>query len=360
MSFLSEEYMGTAVIIGICVAVLIGSRIAWNRLAFAKNVNIRHVIREIRYPLVVLIGASILFLLTRIPFLDLRDNQIVNAIYPITAIALIAWLVLNVINIGSKLLLRRYDITQKDNLTARMMTTKVNILRRMFSALVILLAVAAALMTFDNIRALGLSLLASAGVAGIVIGFAAQKTIGNFFAGLQIAITQPIRLQDAVIVEGEWGVVEEINLTYVVVKIWDQRRLVLPISYFVEKPFQNWTRHSAELLGVVMLYVDYTLPVEALRAEVDRVLDEDSLWNRRVKVVQVTDARENVMEVRILASADNSGDAFDLRCHLREKLIAFIQKNYPESLPKMRAHIMEFRGAEEMAGNGQKLPGYVS
>lgn len=303
----------------------------------ASNIALRHqILREMRYPVTVLFIVTFVYFITKIPALNLEDNIIVNSIYPIATIAIVAWLCIKAINISTLFVLRRYDVTQKDNLSARMMTTKVRILRRLVSALIILFAVAGALMTFDSIRALGLSLLASAGVAGIVIGFAAQKTIGNFFAGLQIAITQPIRLEDAVIVEGEWGVIEEINLTYVVVKIWDQRRLIVPISYFVEQTFQNWTRHSSDLLGVVMIYLDYSMPVEPLREELDRILHNNPLWNGKVKVIQVTDFRENTMEVRILASADSAPEAFDLRCQIREKMIFFIQENYTDSLPKRR------------------------
>ncbi len=202
-----------------------------------------------------------------------------------------------------------------------------------------MLAVAAMLMTFEGIEQLGKGLLASAGIAGVVIGFAAQRTLGTFVAGMQIAFTQPIRVDDVVIVEGEWGRIEEITLTYVVVKIWDLRRLILPINYFIEKPFQNWTRVSADILGTVFLYVDYTVPLEAIRQELTRLLKDHKLWDGKVNVVQVTNATERTVEVRLLVSAKDAGSAWDLRCDLREKMIDFLQREYPDALPRIRAEL---------------------
>jgi small-conductance mechanosensitive channel len=193
------------------------------------------------------------------------------------------------------------------------------------------------LTVFDSVRALGRSILASAGVAGIIIGIAAQRTLATLLAGVQIAFTQPIRLDDVVIVEGEWGRVEEITLTYVVVAIWDLRRMVLPITYFIEKPFQNWTRASADLLGSVFLYMDYSVPIAPLRAELDRILEGSKLWDRKVKVLQVTDAKEHTIELRILVSAADSSIAWDLRCDVREKMVDFLQRNFPDALPHSRA-----------------------
>jgi small-conductance mechanosensitive channel len=179
-------------------------------------------------------------------------------------------------------------------------------------------------------------LLRSAGVAGIVIGFAAQRSLGTLLAGFQIALTQLIRIDDVVIVEGEWGRIEEITLTYVVVNIWDQRRLIVPVTYFLEKSFQNWTRTSVELLGTVELYVDYSMPLDALRAELTRILEASKLWDRRVNVLQVTDAREHAVQVRALVSAADAGSAWDLRCEVREGLLRFLQQHHPDSLPRLR------------------------
>ncbi len=276
------------------------------------------------------------------------QNPVIGQAYAIAAIAGVAWLAVRGVQLVSALMLRRFDITRKDNYRARMVHTQVKVLRRLVIAIIILLALASILMTFAAIKTLGVSLLASAGVAGIVIGFAAQKTIGNFFTGFQIAITQPIRIDDVVVVEGEWGRIEEINLTYVVVKIWDERRLILPITYFVDKPFQNWTRQTADILGTVMLYVDYSMPVQPVRDELDRMLDNNPLWDGKVKVVQVTDVTKDVMEIRILVSAADSGTAFDLRCAIREGMINFFQKNHPEHFPRLRAELPRFEARADV------------
>ena len=206
-----------------------------------------------------------------------------------------------------------------------------------------ILALAAILMTFDKVRQLGASILASAGIAGIIVGLAAQRSIATLLAGIQIALTQPIRIDDVVIVENEWGRIEEITLTYVVVRIWDLRRLIVPITYFIEKPFQNWTRISADLLGTVFLYTDYTVPIQAVREELRRILEGSEKWDRRVCVLQVTDTTERTVQLRALVSAADSSKAWDLRCEVREKLVDFLQKNYPHALPRVRAEIDEHK-----------------
>jgi hypothetical protein len=207
---------------------------------------------------------------------------------------------------------------------------------------------------FEPVRQLGTSILASAGIAGIIIGFAAQRSIATLLAGLQIAVTQPIRLDDVVIVENEWGRIEDITLTYVTVRIWDERRLVVPIAYFIEQPFQNWTRTSADILGTVFLHVDYRAPLAAIRAELDRVLAESACWDGKVKVLQVTDAREHTLELRALASAADASLAWDLRCEIRERLITFLQTHHPDCLPRVRA---EVSGAPIAGGPGGVLSG---
>lgn len=194
-------------------------------------------------------------------------------------------------------------------------------------------------MTIEGVRQYGVSLLASAGAAGIVVGLALQPLLKNLFAGIQLALTQPIRIDDAVIVEGEWGNIEEINGTYVVIRIWDKRRLVVPLNYFIEQPFQNWTRSDSTLLGTVMIYVDYRAPVEEMRAEARRIVEASPLWDRDVFVLQVTDFRENVVEIRILASARSAPRAFDLRCEIREKLLTWLQQSGHAAMPRVRAEI---------------------
>jgi small-conductance mechanosensitive channel len=262
-------------------------------------------------------------------------------------IASLAWLAAAVLDAVAEVVERRYRIDVPDNLAARQVQTQVQILRRVAWVVVGVVALSAALMTFPGIRRLGVSLFASAGVAGIVVGFAARPTLSNLVAGLQVAITQPIRIDDVVIVEGEWGRIEEIRLTYVVVRIWDERRLVVPTSYFLEQPFQNWTRTSAELLGTAYLYADYTVPVDELRAELHRVLDDTDLWDGPTWGLQVTDATERTLQLRAVMSAADAGRAWELRCHVREALVAFLQAHHPESLPRLRT---ELRG--EAAGDG--------
>jgi small-conductance mechanosensitive channel len=292
-------------------------------------------------PIQVFFILTALFILFRNLPLQLQEQQWFGNVYSIALISLFGWSAMRAVGLASDLFLKRFDMEVKNNLQARQMHTQVKVMKRLAGAIIILLTIALALMTFEEIRSLGVSLLASAGVAGIVIGLAAQKTIGNFFTGLQIAITQPIRLGDAVIVENEWGWIEEINLTYVVLKIWDQRRLILPISYFVDHPFQNWTRTTADLLGTIVLYLDYTTPLDDLRNELTRILENEGkeLWDGRVNVIQVIDTSEKTMTVRALVSAADSPTAWNLRCLCREKLIDFLQKKYPESLPRVRADI---------------------
>jgi small-conductance mechanosensitive channel len=251
-------------------------------------------------------------------------------------IFVITWLLIRSINLSRVIIMRGQDLSEKDNLHARKVFTQFRILERIIIFMVILIAIAIALMTFDSIRRIGVSLFASAGVAGIIIGFAAQKVIASVLAGFQIAFTQPIRIDDVVIVENEWGWIEEINLTYVVVRIWDKRRLIVPTTYFIETPFQNWTRVSADILGTVFIYTDYQVPVDELRKEFTRILEESDLWDGKVNVMQVTNATDRSLEIRALMSTDDSPTAWDLRVMVREKLIAFVQKNYPTSLPRTR------------------------
>ena len=251
----------------------------------------------------------------------------------------VSWLTITLMAVGEDVILSRYDINVKDNLQARKIYTQTKTIRKVLAVVIIIVAVALVLMGFDSFRQLGTGILASAGLASLVIGLAAQKIFGNFLAGIQIAFTQPIRVDDVVIVENEWGRIEEITLTYVVVRIWDLRRLVLPIGYFIEKPFQNWTRVSADLLGTVIVYADYTIPVNELREEFHRILKDSNKWDGKVWGLQVTNATERTMELRALMSAADASAAWDLRCEVREKLIEFVQKNYPEALPKTRAEL---------------------
>lgn len=254
-------------------------------------------------------------------------------------IATVAWMAAGLTNVMRDAVAFKFKIEDQDNLRARRINTQILMLRRILLIIIFTFATALMLMTFPNIRRLGTTLFASAGVMGIVVGMAARPTLSNLLAGIQIALTEPIRLDDVVIVEGEWGRIEEITTTYVVVRIWDLRRLVLPLSYFIEQPFQNWTRVTADLIGSVYLYTDYTIPVEELRQEVQRILKTTNLWDGKVWNLQVTDTTEHSLQLRVLMSAANSSAAWDLRCLVREKLIAYLQAHYPRSLPRTRVEI---------------------
>lgn len=247
-----------------------------------------------------------------------------------------AYVLIGVVKVFEDYAFHTFDINKADNLRERKIRTQLQFIRQLAIGLIIILAACIILLSFNNLRKLGASLLAGVGVGGIIIGFAAQKSLSNLLAGFQIAFTQPLRIDDVLVVEGEWGRVEEITLTYVVLNIWDQRRLILPINYFIEKPFQNWTRNTADILGTVFLYLDYTVPLEPLRKEFTRLLENNPLWDKRVSVMQITNASEKTIEVRALMSASSSGNAFDLRCDVREGLIKFVQANYPDSLPLVR------------------------
>lgn len=261
----------------------------------------------------------------------------------------IAWTLIQSTDVIGALVRRQYDLNQEDNLHSRKIITQLQFIKRLVTVVVFVLTAAIVLMQFESVRALGTGLLTSAGVAGIIIGFAAQKSLANLLAGFQIAFTQPMRLDDAIIVEGEWGQVEEITLTYVVVRIWDKRRLVLPLNYFIEKPFQNWTRTSADLIGVVYIYTDYQMPVEAFRPKLAELLEKHPLWDQKIKAVQVTDCKADVVETRLLMGARNAPQAFDLRCDIREAMIKFIREEYPESLPRTRMELQP-DGRETAAG----------
>ena len=282
----------------------------------------------------------VLCLLILIPFLSVSANleSMLNHLIMIGLIISIAWFIIRIFAALKFFTLGRYNIDAKDNLKARQISTQLTVIQRVFNVIIFILAVSMILMTFDKVRQIGFSILASAGIAGIIIGLAAQRSLSTIIAGIQIAFSQPIRIDDVVVLENEWGRIEEITLTYVVVRIWDQRRLILPITYFIEKPFQNWTRTSAELLGTVYIYTDYLLPVDELRQELQKIVKATSLWDKRVAKLQVTGTSEKSMELRALVSAENSSDAWELRCFVREKLIHFLQKKYPDRLPVIRLH----------------------
>lgn len=267
---------------------------------------------------------------------NFTEGSLINTLRYSLIIGASSWILIEVVRIFKIRLLKRYDISDEDNLKSRKLHTQINLIEKVIVFVIILSAIGLILLSIESIREIGIGIFASAGVVGIIIGLSAQKIVGALLAGIQIAITQPFRVDDAVVVENEWGWIEEINLTYIVVRIWDKRRLVLPTTYFLEKPFQNWTRTTADIIGSVFIYTDYTISFDALRKELTRLLESSELWDKKVNVLQVTDSKETTLEIRILVSAKNSPTAWDLRVFIREKMIEFIQKNYPESLPKTR------------------------
>src|SRR5437660_8493089 len=284
------------------------------------------------------LAVPLLGVILLLPLLRLPDNWTwaTEKGFGILLIAAFSVLIIRGVNAVQSALMSRHRLDAPDNLSARKIFTQVSVIRKIIVTAVVIIATGSILMMFDPVRQFGTTILASAGIAGIVIGFAAQKTLGNVLAGIQIALTQPLLIGDIVVVEGEFGQIEEITLTYVTVRTWDLRRMILPITYFVEKPFQNWSRVSTDLLGAVVLYLDYQAPIGELRKELKRLVENNPKWDRKVCGLQVTDTKQTTIEVRALVSASNPGRVFDLRCEVREGLIAFLCSNYPESLPRQR------------------------
>jgi small-conductance mechanosensitive channel len=287
------------------------------------------------------LGLLIAALMVAIPAAPLAPDtaSLLARILLIAIIALIGWGAITALNIAAHIYLLRFELDATDNLTARKHTTQIQVLVRTLDIIIGMITVGGALMTFEPVRQYGVSLFASAGVAGIIAGLAARPVLSNLFAGVQLAMTQPIRIDDAVLVENEWGRIEKINATYVVVKLWDWRRMIVPLTYFIEKPFQNWTRESAELIGSVYLYLDYAAPVGAIREKLTEIAKASKLWSGEVVSVQVSDCKDTIIELRALVSARNAGETWDLRCEVREKLIAFLQEEYPQALPRLRAQL---------------------
>lgn len=258
----------------------------------------------------------------------------VEKIPPLTIIFAIGWILCRTAAVSERVVLSGMEVSP--DLESRGLITRIRLLRRIAVVIIGLFTVASALMIFEPLRHLGTSLLASAGVLGIVLGLAAQRTFGNLFAGVQIAFSQPIRIGDQLKIEGEVGVVEEITLTYVVVKLWDLRRLMLPISYFIENPFQNWTRTSTNIIGTVMIYVDFTAPVAVLRDRFRSIVESSSHWNRNTCALHVTSCDDVCMQLRLIASAPTAGESFELQCEIREKMLDCLRREFPQALPRAR------------------------
>jgi small-conductance mechanosensitive channel len=328
-------------------------KIMGNLAVKSQNRRLQSIVRNLEGPARLLLPMAIVLLVT--PSLRLSDEiiSILRHIFSLLFIGGLSWLLISTVFVARDLILHNHSLDKRDNLRARTIYTQVNVLVKIMVVVICILGASSMLMTFEKIRQIGVSLLASAGIAGIIVGFAAQKSLATLFAGIQIAITQPIRIDDVVIVEGEWGRIEEITLTYVVVRIWDLRRLVVPIMYFIDHTFQNWTRVSADILGTVFIYADYRLPVEALREQLHAILADSEDWDGKVWGLQVTGTNNQTVELRALMSAQDAGTAWNLRCTVREKLLSWLQSNYPECLPRVRAEVDRL---EDMNEPGEDCP----
>jgi small-conductance mechanosensitive channel len=347
MPIISQEWTRGAWFIAIVLlAGLIGHYLVFRILralvgrtkSVVDNSVVNHCYRPLQWAIILLVIRPALPLL-----LAGEAEATAGHIVTVLLTAFVAWLVIKTTFVLEDYVVSRFDVGTKDNLRARKIHTQLRVIKRIVVVIVGILALGTVLMTFEQVRHLGKTILASAGIIGIVVGMAAQRTIGALIAGLQIAFTQPIRVDDVVIVENEWGRIEEITLTYVVVKIWDLRRLVVPITYFIEKPFQNWTRTTADILGTVYIYADHTVSIDSVRAQLHEILKNSEYWDGKVCVLQVTNTSERTVELRALMSAVDASMAWNLRCHVREKLVEFIQTQYPQALPKLRAELHQLK-----------------
>lgn len=352
-----ETAISALVALLVMAAVYRAGRLALQRLAaphVTASVVLRHANRPLEF-ILFLLGLQIVW--NNAPS-SLHLIDLVRHINSLILIAAITWLGIRGIRGVFEAVIARHPIEVADNLEARRIHTQSRVISRMLMSMIAVIGLASILMSFPNIRQIGMSLLASAGVADLVAGIAARPVLGNLIAGLQIALTQPIRLDDVVIVQNEWGWIEEISGTYVVVRLWDERRLVVPLQWFVENPFQNWTRTSSRIIGTVFLWVDYRMPLAPLRDELMRVCRSSHDWDGRVALLQVTDASERALQLRVLVSSIDSPRNWDLRCLVREGLVAFVQERYPEYLPTLRTNIVD--GEKETDATGQALLGAAS
>jgi small-conductance mechanosensitive channel len=335
--FSPDAFVGASALVGAVLVGWLAHRMLFDLLTSAErrrgDQRLTVVIHGIRRPA----GFAIVLLttLTVLPYcrfpagVDLRIEQI----FTLFTIGAVAWALIAATTITTAIIGSNCKLGVDDGAHAREMETRVSILSRVTVTLIVILATAAALMTFPSVRAIGTTLLASAGLAGIAAGLAARPILENLIAGVQVAFTQPIRLGDAVIVENEFGHIEQITTTYVVVRCWDRRRLIVPLTYFIDKTFQNWTRQGSELIGSVLIYTGYNLPVDELRTELAAYVKLNPRWDGEVVALQVVESTENNMQLRILVSAKNAAELWDLRCEVREHLIHFLQTTYPQSLP---------------------------
>ncbi len=342
LDWLPAPFASALILVLASVFALLLHRIVTNaflRLPGVQGRFLRSFVKQVREPsrLFFVIAAVV----TALPVAGFADQTetVIGQVMLVCFILLIGYTAVLAAGIATDSYLTRVAIDQEDNLIARKHTTQVRILTRAADILIVLVTVATALMTFEPVRQYGLSLFASAGAASVVVGLAARPLLTNLIAGVQIAVTQPIRIEDAVIVEGEWGWIEEITATYVVVRLWDWRRMIVPIAYFLEKPFQNWTHSSSSLIGSVFLHTDYRMPVGRLREKLHEFASASPIWDGKVVNLQVSDATERTLEIRMLVSARNAPQTWDLRCEIREKMIGWIQAELPDMLPRSRVEL---------------------
>lgn len=357
---LPDWVMPVAVVLAFFLLGLLVFRVVYailDRAVAGRDLFWRSLVARTRRPLRLGLVVAALFIGVAVAPLGPEQTDLGQHALLIAFMVLVAWTLHTALHIWTTVHLRKFTLDSEDNYLARKHVTQSRIMVRLAGWVIVIVATAAILMTFEGVRQWGVSLLAAGGAAGIVVGLAFQPVLKNLIAGIQLAVTQPIRIDDAVIVEGEWGWVEEITGTYVVIKIWDWRRLVVPLSYFIEKPFQNWTRDSSSLIGGVLLYLDHCADVKRLRAKTEEVCRNSALWDGNVCHVQVNDFRERVMEVRVLASARNAPRTYDLRCEIREELITWIQKEMPEALPRTRETVSVDGGGRPMPAGIEVLSG---
>ena len=331
--------LGTAVVVGLIVCLVTSGIV--NLILRRKSLEFLGLLRlHARRAFYFFVPALFFLMATNVQSARfLRRHPNVDKASEILFLIATTWLVLRLLKVGELYLIRHRDLNDDVNISHRKFVTQVKFVQRLFSTVTVVIGVSLILMAFQGSRKVGLSLLTSAGIVSVLVGFAAQKTLANFLAGVQIAFTQQIRLGDAVVVEKEWGRIEEINLTHVIVRLWDRRRLILPITYFVETPYQNWTRSETSIIGTVLLHLDYDVPVDRLRKKAEEIVAADPLWTGETFVVQVTDTLPDCIVVRVLVSASDASTAFDLRCHVREALIQFLRDEYPQSLPQTRVQL---------------------
>jgi small-conductance mechanosensitive channel len=348
LSLTQTELQGVMTLVWLLIAIALGvsihSFVYWLLDGWATsrhNVVMSAVVRQTRRPAAYII--PLLAILVIFPELDIPPRWRSTAVHVtgLLTIAAMAWTLIAMVRLYADIVVARHRIDVEDNLLARELGTRVDILSRVVITVIIIFAVGMMLMTFPEVRSIGTTVIASAGLAGIVAGLAARPLFENLVAGIQLALTVPIRIDDVVIVEKQYGRIEEIHTTYVVVRIWDLRRLIVPLTYFITTPFENWTRRTANLMGEVYIVADWTLDVDSLRAEIPKIVERSALWDRQFQNLQVTDATDRGVTIRALVTARNSGDLWDLRCFVREQIVAFIRDHQPHAFPRLRVDVPE-------------------